>query len=67
MSGTHSWWRRGSLQRLAIDLRLNDGNPYGTSHVDSQGTRAVDEPTRAAARYQAQQVVKVARQLKSAA
>jgi NAD(P)H dehydrogenase (quinone) len=48
-------------------VKFNDGNPYGTSHVDAQGTRPVDETTRAAARHQAERVVKITRQLKAAA
>lgn len=44
-----------------------DGNPYGTSHVDGQGSNPVDEVTRAAARIQAERVVRVAELLKSAA
>ncbi|MDS1270357.1 NAD(P)H:quinone oxidoreductase [Lipingzhangella sp. LS1_29] len=37
-----------------------DGNPYGTSHVDAQGQRPVDEATRTAAAVQARRVVNVA-------
>ncbi|WP_432175215.1 NAD(P)H:quinone oxidoreductase [Streptomyces sp. Tue6028] len=44
-----------------------DGNPYGTSHVDGQGTKPVDDVARAAARIQAERVVKVAGALKAAA
>jgi NAD(P)H dehydrogenase (quinone) len=44
-----------------------DGNPYGTSHVDGQGSNPVDETTRAAARIQAERVVRIAQLLKSAA
>ncbi|MDX3239065.1 NAD(P)H:quinone oxidoreductase [Streptomyces sp. ME03-5709C] len=44
-----------------------DGNPYGTSHVDGQGSNPVDEVTRTAARVQAERVVRVAAQLKAAA
>ncbi|MEU4097506.1 NAD(P)H:quinone oxidoreductase [Streptomyces sp. NPDC026673] len=43
-----------------------DGNPYGTSHVDGQGTNPVNEVTRTAARVQAERVVKVAERLKTA-
>jgi len=48
-------------------LKFNDGNPYGTSHVDGQGAYPVDEITRAAARYQVERVVKIAGRLKGAA
>ncbi|PWI19362.1 NAD(P)H dehydrogenase [Streptomyces sp. Act143] len=44
-----------------------DGNPYGTSHVDAQGTAPVDDTTRAAARIQAERVVRVAGIIKAAA
>ncbi|WP_329042927.1 NAD(P)H:quinone oxidoreductase [Streptomyces sp. NBC_00178] len=44
-----------------------DGNPYGTSHVDAQGTNPVDETTRTAARIQAERVVAMAARLKAAA
>ncbi|MGW4771940.1 NAD(P)H:quinone oxidoreductase [Nocardia sp. NPDC004278] len=47
-------------------LKFTDGNPYGTSHVDSQGSNPVNETTRAAARYQAQRAVQIATQLKAA-
>jgi len=47
-------------------LKFQDGNPYGTSHVDLQGTQPVDDIARAAARYQAERVVKIAAQLKAA-
>ncbi|WP_433271656.1 NAD(P)H:quinone oxidoreductase [Actinosynnema sp. CS-041913] len=43
-----------------------DGNPYGTSHHDAGGTAAVDEVTRAAARVQAQRVVRFARTVRAA-
>ncbi|MFC4565532.1 NAD(P)H:quinone oxidoreductase [Nocardiopsis mangrovi] len=45
--------------------KFADGNPYGTSHVDAQGSLPVDETTRAAARVQAKRVVRVARALKT--
>ena len=48
-------------------LKFNDGNPYGTSHVDGQGAYPVDEITRAAAHYQVERVVKIAGRLKGAA
>ncbi|MEU8717955.1 NAD(P)H:quinone oxidoreductase [Streptomyces sp. NPDC048663] len=44
-----------------------DGNPYGTSHVDGQGTLPVDDTTRAAARIQVERVVKIAERLQPAA
>ncbi|WP_028800012.1 NAD(P)H:quinone oxidoreductase [Streptomyces sp. 142MFCol3.1] len=44
-----------------------DGNPYGTSHVDGQGANPVDDVARAAARIQAERVIKVAGALKAAA
>ncbi|MFD9586229.1 NAD(P)H:quinone oxidoreductase [Streptomyces sp. NPDC059980] len=44
-----------------------DGNPYGTSHVDGQGATPVDDITRAAARIQAERVVKIAEKLQPAA
>ena len=44
-----------------------DGNPYGTSHVDAQGTNPVDDVTRIAARIQVQRVIKMAGALKAAA
>ncbi|MER5916157.1 NAD(P)H:quinone oxidoreductase [Streptomyces sp. NPDC001982] len=43
-----------------------DGNPYGTSHVDGQLSNPVDDTTRAAARVQAERVVRIAAQLKAA-
>ncbi|MET7443197.1 NAD(P)H:quinone oxidoreductase [Streptomyces sp. NPDC005496] len=48
-------------------VKFADGNPYGTSHVDAQGTNPVDDTTRAAARHQAERVVKIASRLKAAA
>ena len=48
-------------------VKFVDGNPYGTSHVDAQGSNPVDEQTRAAARVQAERVVKFAGALKAAA
>ena len=47
--------------------KFADGNPYGTSHVDAQGKNPVDDTTRAAARVQAERVVRVARALKAGA
>ncbi|WP_049580494.1 NAD(P)H:quinone oxidoreductase [Streptomyces sp. SBT349] len=43
-----------------------DGNPYGTSHVDAQGSLPVDEDALAAARVQAARVVRFAAALKGA-
>jgi NAD(P)H dehydrogenase (quinone) len=42
-----------------------DGNPYGTSHVDAQGTQPVGETTLTAARVQAERVVKIAARIKT--
>ncbi|SDM52678.1 NAD(P)H:quinone oxidoreductase [Streptomyces wuyuanensis] len=47
-------------------VKFADGNPYGTSHVDGQGTNPVDDTTRAAARHQAERVVGIAARLKAA-
>ncbi|MEI5011038.1 NAD(P)H:quinone oxidoreductase [Streptomyces sp. PmtA] len=47
-------------------VKFADGNPYGTSHVDGQGTNPVDDTTRAAARHQAVRVVTTAARLKAA-
>ncbi|WP_037571458.1 NAD(P)H:quinone oxidoreductase [Phaeacidiphilus oryzae] len=44
-----------------------DGNPYGTSHADGQGTKPVDEVARTAARIQAERVIRIAAALKAAA
>ncbi|REE97516.1 NAD(P)H:quinone oxidoreductase [Thermomonospora umbrina] len=41
--------------------KFEDGNPYGTSHHDGGGTLPVDDTTRAAARIQAERVVRFAR------
>jgi NAD(P)H dehydrogenase (quinone) len=43
-----------------------DGNPYGTSHVDAQGTNPVGDTTRIAARIQAERVVKIVSLVKAA-
>ncbi|MDX3076164.1 NAD(P)H:quinone oxidoreductase [Streptomyces sp. NPDC088354] len=43
-----------------------DGNPYGTSHVDGQGTNPIDDTTRTAARIQAERVVRLAERIKAA-
>ncbi|WP_049565303.1 NAD(P)H:quinone oxidoreductase [Nonomuraea sp. SBT364] len=45
--------------------KFADGNPYGTSHFDQGGTAPVDETTRAAARVQAERVVRFARAVKA--
>ncbi|MEV8092237.1 hypothetical protein AB0P01_32895, partial [Streptomyces nigra] len=47
--------------------KFTDGNPYGTSHADGQGTNPVDDTTRTAARIQAERVVTMAAKLKAAA
>jgi NAD(P)H dehydrogenase (quinone) len=44
-----------------------DGNPYGTSHADGQGTKPVGEVTRIAAGIQAARVVQIAGALQAAA
>ncbi len=44
-----------------------DGNPYGTSHADGQGTNPVNDATRTAARIQAERVIMMAAKLKAAA
>jgi NAD(P)H dehydrogenase (quinone) len=46
--------------------KFADGNPYGTSHHDAGGTAPVDDTTRAAARVQAERVVKFARAISAA-
>ena len=48
-------------------VKFADGNPYGTSHVDANGENPVDDTTRAAARYQAERVVRIASALKAGA
>lgn len=45
--------------------KFADGNPYGTSHVDAQGTNPVDDTTRLAARVQAERVVKFTAAIKA--
>ncbi|AWS43610.1 NAD(P)H:quinone oxidoreductase [Streptosporangium sp. 'caverna'] len=45
-------------------VKFADGNPYGTSHFDAQGTIPVGEETRASARYQGERVVRFAKALK---
>lgn len=44
--------------------KFADGNPYGTSHVDAQGTLPVDETARTAAKVQAERVVRLSRALR---
>lgn len=41
-------------------IKFIDGNPYGTSHVDANGTAAVNDTTREAARYQGRRVATIA-------
>jgi NAD(P)H dehydrogenase (quinone) len=45
--------------------KFADGNPYGTSHTDANGTQPVHDTTRAAARVQAERVVRFARHIKA--
>ncbi|NJP98997.1 NAD(P)H:quinone oxidoreductase [Streptomyces zingiberis] len=45
--------------------KFGDGNPYGTSHVDAQGEKPVDETTLGAARIQSERVVRFARAIKT--
>ncbi|SBT38157.1 NAD(P)H:quinone oxidoreductase [Micromonospora auratinigra] len=46
--------------------KFADGNPYGTAHHDAGGTAPVDDTTRAAARVQAERVVRFARAVSAA-
>jgi NAD(P)H dehydrogenase (quinone) len=46
-------------------LKFIDGNPYGTSHVDAQGTLPVDDAARNAAEFQGRRVVRFAAALKA--
>ena len=46
-------------------VKYVDGNPYGTSHVDAQGTNPIGDDTRNAARHQAERVVRFAAALKA--
>jgi NAD(P)H dehydrogenase (quinone) len=46
--------------------KFADGNPYGTSHHDGGGSIAVDDTVRAAARVQAERVVRFARAIAAA-
>ncbi|MFJ2739559.1 NAD(P)H:quinone oxidoreductase [Streptomyces sp. NPDC087440] len=45
--------------------KFEDGNPYGTSHVDGNGTNPVDDVTRTAARVQGHRVVRFASAIKA--
>ncbi|MFF7581265.1 NAD(P)H:quinone oxidoreductase [Streptomyces sp. NPDC008061] len=45
--------------------KFADGNPYGTSHADAQGNNPVNDTTLAAARVQAERVIKIASGLKN--
>ncbi|MGH3325657.1 MAG: NAD(P)H:quinone oxidoreductase [Streptomyces sp.] len=45
--------------------KFMDGNPYGTSHTDAKGDNPVDDTARAAARVQAERVVRIARGVKA--
>lgn len=45
--------------------KFADGNPYGASHVDGQGSIPVDETALAGARAQAERAVKFARAIKN--
>ncbi|MFI8008094.1 NAD(P)H:quinone oxidoreductase [Streptomyces sp. NPDC086010] len=44
-----------------------DGNPYGTSHVDAQGSAPVEDVTRTAAKIQAERVIRIAAAIQAAA
>jgi NAD(P)H:quinone oxidoreductase type IV len=46
-------------------VKLVDGNPYGTSHVNDHGAAPVDDVARDAARYQGKRVAAVAAALKA--
>ncbi|GHB51285.1 NAD(P)H:quinone oxidoreductase type IV [Streptomyces viridiviolaceus] len=46
-------------------VKFVDGNPYGTSHVDAQGSNPIGDQTRNAARHQAERVVQIAEALKN--
>jgi NAD(P)H:quinone oxidoreductase type IV len=48
-------------------VKFVDGNPYGTSHVNGQGTIPVDDTARAAAAYQGKRVAVVSAALKAGA
>ncbi|BBJ37850.1 hypothetical protein SSPO_005680 [Streptomyces antimycoticus] len=45
--------------------KFADGNPYGTSHVDGQGSKPLDQTTREAARLQADRIVRLTTALKT--
>lgn len=44
--------------------KFTDGNPYGTSYVNAEGTNSIDDTTRQAAQVQAERVVRIATALK---
>jgi NAD(P)H dehydrogenase (quinone) len=46
-------------------VKFADGNPYGTSHVDGQGSIPVDDTARNAAAYQGKRVATIAGALKA--
>ncbi|UMG94407.1 NAD(P)H:quinone oxidoreductase [Nocardioides sp. TF02-7] len=46
-------------------VKFVDGNPYGTSHIDAQGSNPIGDQTRDAARHQAERVVEIASALKA--
>jgi len=46
-------------------VKFVDGNPYGTSHVDGQGSLPVDDASRNAAEFQGRRVVRFAAALKT--
>jgi NAD(P)H dehydrogenase (quinone) len=51
-----------TADRGAVALAV--GNPYGTSRVDGAGTNPANDTTRAAARVQAERVVRIAAAVK---
>ncbi|WP_329135419.1 NAD(P)H:quinone oxidoreductase [Streptomyces sp. NBC_01476] len=46
-------------------VKFADGNPYGTSHVDAQGSIPVSETTRQSAAFQGARVTRIATALKA--
>jgi NAD(P)H dehydrogenase (quinone) len=46
-------------------VKFVDGNPYGTSHIDAQGTNPIGDQTRNAARHQAERIVRFTSALKA--
>ncbi|HEY0695141.1 MAG TPA: NAD(P)H:quinone oxidoreductase [Kribbella sp.] len=46
-------------------IKFADGNPYGTSHVNGQGTIPVDDTARAAAAYQGKRVAVLSAAIKA--